>query len=64
MKTFTEWLQEAFIVGTACGHHPDFQVWGAQSDAHGGKGCPNPPGSNVPLITTGKPPSKKKKKAS
>jgi len=60
MKTFREWM-EAFIVGTYCGHNPNFQVQGAQSDARGGKGCPNPPGSNIPLIT-GEPKKKRRKK--
>jgi len=64
MKTFQEWLNEAFIVGYSCGHHIDFQVAGAQSDARGGKGCPNAPGDSIPLITTGKPPKKKRKKNS
>ena len=59
MITFNEWLKEAFIVGTNCKKNPNYQVWGAQSDANGGKGCPNPPGSNIPLLTTGKPPKKK-----
>jgi hypothetical protein len=58
MKTFHEWL-ESFIVGTYCGYNPNFQVQGAQSDARDGKGCPNPPGSDIPLITTGKKKSKK-----
>jgi hypothetical protein len=61
MITFVEWLKESFIVGTHCARNPNFQVWGAQSDAHGGKGCPHPPGSDVPLTTTNKPPKKKKK---
>lgn len=59
MITFNEWLKEAFIVGTNCKKNRNYQVWGAQSDANGGKGCPNPPGSNIPLLTTGKPPKKK-----
>jgi hypothetical protein len=61
MKTFHEWL-EAFIVGTDCSHHADFQVQGAQTNARGGKGCPNPPGSNLPLIT-GEPKKRKHKKS-
>lgn len=64
MKTFNEWLKESFIVGYSCGEHEDYQVAGAQSDARGGKGCPNAPGSKIPLITTGKPPTKKNKKHS
>ncbi len=50
MKTFKQWM-EAFIVGTSCGEHADFQVAGAQSDANNGKGCKNAPGSKIPLIT-------------
>lgn len=54
MKTFAEWIKikEAIIVGTACGKHKDFNVWGAQSDARGGKGCPGEnPIKKIPLIT-------------
>jgi hypothetical protein len=54
MKTFKEWLakNEAIIVGTKCGKHPDYQIWGAQSDARGGKGCPGEnPIKKIPLIT-------------
>lgn len=61
MVTFTEWLKEAFIVGYNCKKNPNYQVWGAQSDAYGGKGCPHPDGEDIPLITTNRPPKKKKK---
>jgi hypothetical protein len=61
MVTFTEWLKEAFIVGTNCKKNPNYQVWGAQSDHNHGKGCPHPPGEDIPLTTTNKPPKKNKK---
>lgn len=54
MKTFAEWikLKEAFIVGTDCRKNKGFNVWGAQSDARGGKGCPGKnPVKDIPLIT-------------
>lgn len=54
MKRFKEWLQvkEAFIVGTDCRKNKGFNVWGAQSDARGGKGCPGQnPIKKIPLIT-------------
>jgi hypothetical protein len=53
MKTFNEWLQlkDAFIVGTNCKKNKNYNVWGAQSDARGGKGCPGQnPIKNIPYI--------------
>jgi hypothetical protein len=57
MNTFTEWLKikEAFIVGTDCRKNKPYNVWGAQSDARGGKGCPGDnPIKKIPLITKSK----------
>lgn len=57
MKTFTEWLtlKDSFIVGTNCSKKKPYNVWGAQSDARGGKGCPGQnPIKQIPLITKSK----------
>lgn len=57
MKTFTEWLalKDSFIVGTNCSKKKPYNVWGAQSDARGGKGCPGQnPVKQIPLITKSK----------